>query len=153
MKKNKIPKQKFKELAAQFEKELESQYPVHVMPNGNIVYKDFVVKETKQGNWALCNYKSQALIEQFYLKTCALMAAKAYYNIQLSKFSEIKHLDSRYWSSHMDVHVFKQNIKTAKEFERYLILLNRLEDAENKERFYRDEISRMFKLSFVQHIV
>lgn len=149
MKKNKIPKKKVKELAEQFQHELDIKYPVHVLPNGNIVYKDFVVKETTQGNWELHNYRSQAYIETFFLKTCALMAAKAHYHTQVEKFFEIKRLDSKYWSSFSDVRIFKQNIKLAKEFERYLILLNRLEEAQNKEQFYKGEISRMFKWSFV----
>jgi hypothetical protein len=149
MKKNKTPKLKFKELAEQFQHELDSKYPVHVLPNGNIVYKDFVVKETKQGNWSLYNFKNQSFIDAFFLKTCALMAAKAYHNTQIEKFFEIKRLDNRYWSSYCNARVFKHNIKTAKDLDRYIILLNRLEDAESKEQFYKSEISRMFKWSFV----
>lgn len=147
--KKKVSKIKVKELAQQLQQDLDVKYPIHVLPNGNVVYKDFVVKESKQGHWAVYNYKSQSLVGQFFLKSCALMAAKAYYHIQIEKFYEIKRLDSGYWASYTDAQVFRHNIKKAHEFERYLILLNRLEDAESKEKFYKEEISRMFKWSFV----
>ena len=135
MKKNKIPRIKVKELAEHFQHELDSKYPVHVMPNGNIVYKDFVVKKTVHETWGLYNYKTQVLVDHFFLKTCALMAAKAHYHTQIEKFFEIKRLDNKYWASYTDTIIFKHNIKNAKEYERYLILLNRLEDAESKEHF------------------
>jgi hypothetical protein len=77
------------------------------------------------------------------------MAAKAYNSTQLEKYFEIKRLDNRYWSSHCDLMIYKQNIKITKDYERYLILLNKLEDSQSKETFYKDEISKMFKWCFV----
>ena len=77
------------------------------------------------------------------------MAAKAYYKTDMFKFSEIKQLDNRYWASYCDNLVYKKNIKTAKDFERYLVLLNKLEDSEQKAQHYKEEISSMFKWSFV----
>jgi hypothetical protein len=138
-----------KELAEQFSHELDVKWPVHVMPNGNIVYKDYVIKELKNGNWAVYNRSSKDLIDQFFLKSCALMAAKAYNNTKLEKYFEIKRLDNSYWANYCDHLVFKKNIKTAKDFERYLILLNKLEDSDAKVKYYKEEISRMFKWSFV----
>lgn len=147
---NKKPlKNKIKELAEQFQSELDRKLPVTVLPDGGIVYEDYLVKQNSHGNWCVFNYRNKSLVDQFFLKTCALMAAKAYYHTQIEKFFEIKRLDTQYWANHCDAKVFKNNIKTAKEFERYLILLNRLEDAVSKEQFYKDEISKMFKWSFV----
>lgn len=148
---NKKPnKQKaIKDLAEQFQIELDRKLPVTVLPDGGIVYQDFLVKQTKVGNWTVFNYKQKTIVEQFFLKTCALMAAKAYSKVQLSKFNEIKELDNKYWASHSDLAVYRHNIKRAKEFDRYLILLNKIEDCETKEAYYKDEISKMFKWSFV----
>lgn len=145
----KISKKKIVELAEQFSHELDQKLPVSVLPNGGIIYKDYLIKSTSAGNWTVYQYKQKQLIGEFYLKTCALMAAKAYDNVQLEKFNEIKRLDTQYWANHSDTQIFKRNIKLAKEFERYLILLNRLEESQTKEQFYKDEISRMFKWSFV----
>ena len=138
-----------KALAEKFEQEFNSTFPVQVLPNGSTVYKDYLIKKNKLGNYGLYNYKNRSLVDQFFLKSCALMAAKAYHNTQLTKFFEIKQLDNKYWANHIDAMVFKENIKTAKDFDRYVILLNRLEDAESKELFYQDKISTMFKWSFV----
>ena len=96
------------------------------------------------------NYGSKTVIEEYYLKTCALMAAKAYNNsLHLTKFFEIKQLDNHYWANHSDLQVYKKNIKTVKEFDRYIILLNKLEDTEYKTEHFKEKISRMFKWSFV----
>jgi hypothetical protein len=55
------------------------------------------------------------------------MSAKAYDRVDLNKFIEIKQLDSQYWASHSDTQVYQKNIKTATDFTRYMILLNKLE--------------------------
>jgi hypothetical protein len=145
----KLNKQKISELAEQFKEELDRKLPVTVLPDGGIVYKNYVVKKSSTNQWSLYNYKNSELIETFFLKTCALMAAKAYSGTRLERFGEIKRLDSGYWSSYTDKLVFQHNIKTAKEFERYLILLNRLEESQLREQQFKEEISRMFKWSFV----
>lgn len=138
-----------KELAEQFTVELDKQLPVTVLPDGNVVYKEYLIKILDNGNWGIFNVANKELIAQYFLKSCALMAAKAYRNTDMFRFFEIKELDNRYWASHCDSLVYKKNIKTAKEFERYLVLLNKLEDSEQKSQHYKDEISRMFKWSFV----
>jgi hypothetical protein len=138
-----------KHLAEHFSVELDKKLPITVMPNGGMLYKDYLVKEMKNGNWGVYNYKQKNLIDQFYLKSCALMAAKAHASTNLTVFSEVKQLDNRYWASHGDYVVYKHNIKTAKDFDRYLILLTRLEESQLKEAYYKEEISNKFKWSFV----
>jgi len=146
MKKN---KQKLvKELASQFEEELKKTLPISIQPNGAVVYKDYAVKPLANGNWALVHIHNQYTIEEFYLKTTALMAAKAYSRTDINKFFEIKRLDNGYWAKYMDLEVYKKNIKTAKEFERFQILLNKLEITQADADEYRGKISAMFKNSF-----
>lgn len=145
----KTPTIRLKELARELNSEFGKLMQLTVLDNGNIVYKDYIVKQTKQGNWAIFNYKSKNYISQFYMKTCAILAAKAYDAINLEKFHEIKRLDTLYWSNYTDSIVFQNNIKTAKDYDRFLILLNRLEESNLKRAYYQEEISRMFKWSFV----
>lgn len=144
--KKKLP---VKELAEQFSHELDSKLPVHVMPNGDIIYKEYLIRKLSNDNWGIYNRSNKDLIDQFFLKTCALMAAKAYNNTRVERFFEIKRLDSKYWANYCDLTVFKKNIRVAKDFDRYLVLLNRLEECETKVKYYKDEISRMFAWSFV----
>jgi hypothetical protein len=138
-----------KDLAEQFASDFTKKLPVTVLPDGGIVYKEFLIKEQTTGNWGVYNIRSKTLVEQYFLKTCALMGAKAYNNTNIDKFFEIKRLDNRYWASYCDLLVYKKNIKTAKDFDRYVILLNKLEDTETKTEHYKEQISRMFKWSFV----
>jgi hypothetical protein len=148
--KTKKPKAKvIKELVTYFEEDLKKSLPVTIQPNGNLVYKNYYIKKTKESYWQLYNLKSHDLVSQFYLKTCALMAAKAYSNANLERFSEIKRLDTQYWANYSDNLVYTHNIKNAKEFNRYLILLNKLEHSRDLAEHYKEQISKMFKWSFV----
>lgn len=150
MKKTKKPKKNIvKELANEFDKELNAKLPLTVLPNGSVAYKNFLVKSIPNGNWGMFNIQNKELIEQFFLKSCAIMAAQAYDKTHIEKFFEIKRLDNRYWASHCDTKIYQHNIKKTKEFERYLILLNKLEQSNAQEAFYKEEISRMFRWAFV----
>jgi hypothetical protein len=149
MKKTYKPKPRFiKELVEHFDVDLNNSLPISIQPNGDIVYKDYVIKLNKFKNWAL-HHRSGPVVEQFYLKTCALMAAKAYHRLDLNKFNSIKQLDSHYWSNYCDTLVFKNNIaKKTIAYDRYLILLNKLEYSQEKSDFYKNQISQSFKWTF-----
>jgi hypothetical protein len=149
MKKTHKPKPKFiKDLAGQFEVDLANTLPISIQPNGDIVYKDYVIKLNKFSNWAL-HYKSGPIIEQFYLKTCALMAARSYNCLDLNKSNSIRQLDRHYWTNYCDTLVFKNNIaKKTISYDRYLILLNKLEYSQEKSDFYKNQISQSFKWTF-----
>jgi len=150
MKKSSKQKAKeLKELAGAFNDELASSLPISVLPNGIIAYKTYIIKQTPNNNWGVYYKNTHVLISEYYLKTCALMAAKAYNCTNMTKFFEIKRLDSQYWANYCDTLVYKKNIKTAKEFERYLILLNKLEHSTDLANHFKTEISKMFKWSFV----
>lgn len=138
-----------KELAGYFDKELQAHLPVTVLPNGVIVYKDYYVKQTSNGNWGMFRISNKELVNQYFLKSCALMAAKAYHTINLEKYNEIKQLDNKYWANHSDSIIFKNNLKLAKDFEKYQVLLTRYEYCEQQAREYKEQISRMFRWSFV----
>ena len=147
-KKSNNTKQTVKTLAATFEEELKKTLPITVHPTGSIAYKDYAIVQNKNNNWNLYHIASKNFVDEFYLRTTALMAAKAYNNTNLERFHEIKRLDNRYWANFFDHQMTTKNIKTAKEFDRYLILLNKLEHSQEQLEYYKGEISRMFKWSF-----
>jgi hypothetical protein len=138
-----------KDLAQQFEADLNQALPIAVQPDGSIVYKGFVIRLTKNGAWGIHHISNKDLVEQFFLKTSAIMAAKAYDRVQLERFFEIKRLDTGYWSNYCDTLVYGNNIKTAKDLDRYIILLNKLEYSTSLSEHYKEKISQMFKWSFV----
>jgi hypothetical protein len=137
-----------KELAGQFEAELQKTLPISIQPDGSIVYKQFLIKKNQVGNWILYNKNNKHALEEYYLKTCALMAARAYSRTDLNKFFEIKRLDDQYWANYSDNQVYAKNIKKAKDFSKYVILLNRMEYSQERAEHFKEQISRMFKWSF-----
>jgi len=145
----KTPTIRLKELAKELDSEFGKLMQLTVLADGSIAYKNYVVKKTAKGNWAIFDMQNRNCIEQFYMKTCALLAAKAYYTVNLEKFHEVKRLDNLYWANYTDSLVFQHNIKDVKDTERFLILLNRLEESNLRKQHYQEEISRMFKWSFV----
>jgi hypothetical protein len=138
-----------KELAQHFEETLNAKLPIAIQPDGSIVYKTFVIRQQATGNWGLYNINSRDLIEQFFLKTSALLAARAYSKTFLEKFFEIKELDNQYWANYSDTLIYAHNIQKAKDFERFQILLTRLEHSRLLTEQFKDRISKMFKWSFV----
>lgn len=148
MKKSKPRDRVIKELATQFESELKRALPISVQPNGSIVYKTCYVK-SQNGVWTLHSLYSHDQIDTFHLKTCALMAAKYYIQADMQQYNEVKRLDTGYWACHSDAAIYRKNIKTAKDFDRYVILLNKLEWCEGRSQRYQEEISTMFNWRFV----
>lgn len=150
MKNTRKPKPKaIKELAGYFDNELQSHLPISLLPNGVLAYKNYYVKQLKNGNWGLFALDSKDLVEQFFLRSCALMAAKAHYAVNMEKFLEIKRLDNRYWSNYTDSEIFKHNLKSVKDFDRYEILLTKLVNSNELAKYYKEAISTMFKWTFV----
>lgn len=138
-----------KELAEHFEADLNESMPLIIQPDGSVVYKDYVVRRLKNENWGLYNLYSKELVTQFFLKTCAILAARAYHKNQIQLFKDIKQLDTRYWSNYTENLVHGKNVKTIKEFDRFMISLNKFEYTRDKTSYYKEEISNMFKRAFV----
>jgi hypothetical protein len=147
--KNKPKAKAIKDLAGQLEQDLNKTLPLAIQPDGSVVYKQYAVKKNKRDNWDLTYLSNSVVIDEYYLKSCALMSAKAYDKVDLNKFFEIKRLDTQYWASYSDTQVYQKNIKTAKEFARYMILLNKLEYSKERADRFQQQISTMFKWTFV----
>lgn len=154
--KNTKPKKKplanpkvLKELVTYFEADLAKSLPIVIQPNGTIVYKGYYIKKLANENWGLYNLRTHDYIDEFYLRTSALLAAKFYHRTQLDSFFEIKMLDNRYWAAYIDSTIYEANIKKTKDFDRYLVLLDKLENSKFQTEHFKEEISRKFKWGFV----
>jgi hypothetical protein len=138
-----------KELVTHFEADLAKSLPIAIQSNGDIVYKNYFVRKLPNQNWGMFRLSTHDLIEEFYLRTSALLGAR-YHNVtNIEGMLKVKRLDNRYWSNYSDSLVFEHNIKRAKDFDRYLVLLDKLEYSRQHAEHYKEEISRMFKWSFV----
>lgn len=143
-----INKPKIKEIAGELDAEFKKQMKLIVLPNGAVGYKDYVVKQNKQQNWCIYHLSNANLIDEFKLKSCALMAAKAYHTTSLNRYFEIKELDNQYWASHSSALNYRRFMKPSIPLDRYIIILNKLEESERKEALYKDKITSMFHASF-----
>lgn len=144
-----IPSPKIKEIAGELDAEYKKHIQLTVLKEGAVGYKDIIVKQNKNDNWALYSiYNTKDMISEFKLKTCAVMAAKAYSTVSLNRFTEIKELDNNYWANHINKLVYKRIIKSTLDLDRFIIILNKLEDSEFKEQHFKDKITSMFRSSF-----
>jgi hypothetical protein len=144
------PRPDVKKLADVLDIEFKKIVPLIPLPDGSVAYKNYIVKKNKAGSW--CIYSKQTTNYshgEFNLQTCALVAAKALAQMQLQRYNEIKSLDNKYWSNFYRTSVYQHNIKLAKDYDRYLILLNKLEDSTWKANHYKEEISKLFRWAFV----
>ena len=149
-KKQPLASAKVRELAETFDTTLDKKLPITMLKGGAIGYKDYIIKQTPSNRWAVYNMNNlREPVGEYNLKTCALMAAKSYNATQIAKFFEIKDLDTHYQASFMEHQVYQKNIKTAKEFDRYIILLNKLEESVIKTELYKKKITAMFHNAFV----
>lgn len=142
---------KFKKSAKQIEsfleEELRKKSPLLVLPNDDLVYKIYRIKKNKLGLWEL-RYATGDLIYTFRLRATAALAAKYYDNVEFQKFNEIKIIDTQYWNNTNDSVFFKHRFKYAKELDKRDLYLSRWEITAYRAKYYRDEITRKFKLSF-----
>jgi hypothetical protein len=135
------------ELAKYFDQELQRTLPIVILPNGSLGYHNFLIKKLPSNRWGVFNVKSKELINEYYLKSCALMSAKFYNHYQFNLCHEVKDLDNKYWSHYSDNLVFKMNIENAPD-EKYAILEARLSESSHKSAHYQKRISQLFKTTF-----
>ena len=137
------------EFAGYFDQELQTTLPISVLPDGSLVYKDFLVKQLDNKYWGVYNITSRDLINEYYLKSCALMAAKEYFHRQYEKYHNVNMLDSKYASVSTDAFVFKNNIALVTDNDKYQVMLTRLEESNVLSQHYQHLILRLFRQSFI----
>ena len=138
-----------KEFADYFDQELQTTLPISVLPDGSLLYKDYLVKQLDNTYWGVYNILSKELINEYYLKSCALIAAKEYNFRHYEKYQSVKLLDSKYASATNDATVFRHNITLVTDNERYKIMLTRLEESSTLSHHYQRMILKLFRQSFI----
>ena len=61
----KLPNKVIKEFSEYFDDELQRTLPISVLPDGSLVYKNFLIKQLDNINWGLYNIHSKDLINDF----------------------------------------------------------------------------------------
>ena len=140
--------QLFNKFTEYFEQELDDNLPVLILPDKSLMYKKYLIKLIKNNNWGVFDINSGDLIEQYYLKSCALIAANAYFQLNFEKFNLIKQLDNQYWSNYFNIKVLENSIKSIKDKDRYLILLDKLENSDAHINYCKNTISKTFRQTF-----
>ena len=138
-----------KEFAEYFDQELQATLPISILPNGSLVYKDLLIKKLDNTGWGVYNMLSKDLINEYFLKSCALVAAKEYYHRHYAKYHNVKLLDNKYASTSTDAAVFKNNIELVTDNEKYAIMLTRLEESLCLSQYYQGLILQLFRQSFI----
>lgn len=136
-----------KQLAEEFSGKI-TELPIKVLPNQDIVYEKYLIKKNDQ-EWDLFSLETKSKLATFFLRSCALIAAKYYTKLLFQEYHEIKELDRNYKRTYIDTIFHKHNLKTTKDFDTKVILLNRIECSEADSERYKKTISRLFRLSFV----
>lgn len=142
----------FKKQAKQLEhflnEEFKKELPIAILPDKSVVYKNYKIKKDHEGNWTLKYVNTGDFIETFRTKTCALLASKFYDKNDLVKYNSVRMLDTKYWSSSTDTVFFKEKLQRTKDFEKKDLFFCRFDIANARAKYYKDEISRMFKTHF-----
>jgi hypothetical protein len=143
------PNKHITKFASYFDQELQATLPISILPDGSLVYKNFLVKQLDNTYWGLFDIISKELINEYFLKSCALIAAKEYNHRQFGKYQSVKLLDDKYASSSNDQVIFTHNITLINDAEKYAIMLTRLEESTALSHYYQKLILSLFRQSFI----
>jgi hypothetical protein len=143
------PNKHITKFASYFDQELQATLPISILPDGSLVYKNFLVKQLENTYWGIFDIISKELINEYFLKSCALIAAKEYNHRQFSKYHAVKLLDDKYASSSNDQIIFSHNINLTSDPEKYAIMLTRLEESTAISQYYQKLILSLFRQSFI----
>ena len=135
--------------ASYFDQELQATLPISILPDGSLVYKNFLVKQLENTYWGMFDMISKELINEYFLKSCALIAAKEYNHRRYDKYQAVKLLDDKYASSSNDQVIFNHNIALTADSEKYAIMLTRLEESTALSQYYQKLILSLFRQSFI----
>jgi hypothetical protein len=129
------------------EKEIKSAALVVTLDNGVSVYKDFVVKLSKSGNYTLSR-SSGIELEKFNLKTTALLAAKMYESGNFKRLAELKILDNIYQKNYLERAFYNKRYRQSSNSENSDLYLARLSTVESKIEYAKHQIASSFRALF-----
>lgn len=148
MKNSNKSKKVIKDLAKEFDKDFNSIIPFKLLPTGELLYKNYLVKQTKNNYWGVFDIEYGNLVHEFFLKTCALLATKEYNDLKFDRYIYLKNLDRRYQAHYSDIIVYKHHIKNITDEDHFDILKNKLNESELRAKTYQKQISNLFKVTF-----
>jgi hypothetical protein len=142
-----------KQVANKLEKFLEDvndMMPLAILPDGSMAYKNYIVKKNKDASWSLSRIQNQSkiFIDDFNLKSSALLAANYHRTNRIDLLIETKILDEHYWANYNDHLNFKELYKKTKDLVKRDLYLWRGELTRDRADYYRDKISSAFATSF-----
>jgi hypothetical protein len=140
-------KRQAEKLESYLSEEFKQKLPIAVLPNGALVYENFIVKKTKANQWDLYQNKGFK-VGTFNLKACALMAAKCYSKNKLTEYNEIVNLDQYYQRNATDSDIFKYRYDNSKDSTRKDLALWRWEITTARARTSKEQIALRFRRMF-----
>ena len=137
-----------KEQYRMMEQELLNELPIKI--NGNVIaYNNYIIKQDKQGYWDLyANFNGLDLVNKFYLRISAVMAAKQYEKCKMQEFNSISSMDSHYSQLHNDILHFRHQMKKTSDVVKKDNYLFRLQECYLKLTNIKQEIEKMYRASF-----
>jgi hypothetical protein len=137
-----------KEQYRMMEQELLNELPIKV--NGNVIeYNNYIIKQDTQGYWDLyANFNGLDLVNKFYLRISAVMAAKQYEKSKMQEFNSILSMDSHYSKLHNDILHFRHQMKKTSDVVKKDNYLFRLQECYHKLTNIKQEIEKMYRASF-----
>jgi len=137
-----------KEQYRMMEQELLNELPIKV--NGNVIeYNNYIIKQDMQGYWDLyANFNGLDLVNKFYLRISAVMAAKQYEKSKMQEFNSILSMDSHYSKLHNDITHFRHQMKKTSDVVKKDNYLFRLQECYLKLTNIKQEIEKMYRASF-----
>lgn len=141
---------KYSKKLEKFYSEVKDEFKLTVLPNGSVAYRDYLVKQKSNGTWDLVKVRKskEFVIENFNLKTCALVSAKQHFINNLQQLIETKQLDNLYWNAHTDSVYFKHFYNKSNDPVKKDTLLWRHEITTQRAAFYKQKISQAFSCAF-----
>lgn len=129
------------------EDEFSKKIPIVVLPNKDLVYKRFKIRKNNDGTWEF-RHISGDLIDRFYLKATALLAAKFYNANRFDRYNEIKNLDTGYWNNSLDSIRFNGRLQQTNQLEKKTLYYARQTLTVARAERYKAQISSMFRNNF-----
>jgi hypothetical protein len=117
--------------------------------NNVITYNDYVIKQDSQEYWNLyANFNGLDLVDRFYLRISALMAAKNYEKSKMREFKLILSMDQLYAKLHNDITHFRYQMKKTNDTVKKDNYLFRLQECYAKISDIKEQIQQMYRTSF-----
>lgn len=140
-------KQQARELEDFIKENFEKNNPIALLPNGNLAYKEFIIRKNRQDKWELVRVKGN-ILDTFNLKSCAVLGAKFYYTNNFSRYNEIKMLDSFYFKHQIDSDIYKIKYDKTKDVGLKDMFMARFCESKRHANYARKEITSKFKALF-----